>query len=270
MADISLISSTALSLSNLILVTPGVNIGYQPQSKVNADGTLGEQPETILFNYEGEQAISLESDITDHFTEDNKALQDQISLKPEVITVNGYIGELNDVPPNKLFETAKFIANKLVAIGNYVPGLSASAIVAYNEAVFLYSSAKNLADSAVSAWNSISNTSSSQTVQTKQAQAFAKFFGYWKERTLFTVQTPWAILDNMAIKSLRAVQDADTRMITDFQITFKKINFATTRTVQQLPADNNRFNAQDAAEENLGTSNFELSPVSYAGSVAIV
>ena len=33
----------------------------------------------------------------------------------------------------------------------------------------------------------------------------------------------------MAIKSLRAVQDQETRMVTDFEVTFKLIRFASTQ-----------------------------------------
>lgn len=47
-------------------------------------------------------------------------------------------------------------------------------------------------------------------------------------RTLFTIQTPWAIFEDMAILNLRAIQDESTRMITDFEVSFKQINIAST------------------------------------------
>ena len=41
-----------------------------------------------------EDEVNLESDITDHYVEDNTAVQDQVSLKPEEVTVHGLVGEL--------------------------------------------------------------------------------------------------------------------------------------------------------------------------------
>lgn len=231
------LTTTATSLSNLILVTPQANLGYQPQNDPLADPT-SQQPPTLLFHYEGEQSVSLESDITDHFIEDNTAIADQIALKPEVITTHGFIGELNDVPP-KALAVIRTAAEKLTAIEAYVPELTLTADITYAQAFQLYQVAANAANSAISAWSGISGTGGENVIgsngqetsngnQTKQQVIFQQFYGYWKNRTLFTVQTPWAIFKNMAIKSLRAIQDAETRMITDFEVTFKIIRTAST------------------------------------------
>ncbi len=222
LSGLSSLTTAATSLSNLILVTPNVNLGYQPQ---NAEGSEAAQPPSILFHYEGEQSVALESDITDHYIEDNTAIQDQWTLKPETVNTHGFIGELNNVPPKALAILQK-AANRLTTISAYVPSLSATALIAYNQAFFLYQVGANAANSAVSAWSSISNSGQSQ--QTKQQQAFQQFYGYWQSRTLFTVQTPWAIFQNMAIKSLRAIQDAETNVISDFEVSFKRMRFATT------------------------------------------
>jgi len=247
MANLSSLSNattTALSLSNLILVSPQSVVGYQPQGTPNKEGTTSQQPATLLFHYEGEQTVSLESDITDHFVEDNTAINDQIALKPETITTSGFIGELNDVAPSEL-APLKFLADKLTAVNAYLPALSASAILAYNEATLLYATAITAADSAISAWSSITGAGTQGVIngnglvgqprnQTKQQIAFQQFYGYWKARTLFTVQTPWAIFKNMAIKSLHAVQDAETNVISNFEITFKIMRFANTVTSSNI------------------------------------
>lgn len=271
--SISSIPTTAIGLANLILVSPQSTVGYQPQGLPNKDGTLGPQPPTLIFHYEGEQSVSLQSDITDHFIEDNTAINDQISLKPEIVTTNGFIGELNDVAPFGL-QTLKNLADKLVPIQAYQPVLSATAINAYNQAAFLYSVAANTLDSAVSAWNSLpivgggNNTNIAGTnfnpatgsvsgTQNKQQIAFQQFYGYWRERRLFKVQTPWAIFQNMAIQSLRSVQDADTKVITDFEITFKVLRFAqTTTNFLPLGVSNfqQRLNQMAAANVNNGTN----------------
>lgn len=273
MANLSVLSpitTAATALSNLILVSPQSTIGYQPQNTPNKNGQTPAQPSPILFHYEGEQDVILQSDITDHYIEDNTAIQDQIALKPEEVTTHGFIGELNNVPPFPL-AILQALASKLTVISAYAPVLSETALIAYNEAFLLYQVGQNAIDAAVSTWSTI-NGSGGQSVidgnagtdgtgitkfpnQTKQQVVFQQFYGYWRQRTLFTVQTPWAVFQNMAIKSLRAVQDPETRVITDFHITFKLIRTASTQTLQNAgPVRQNRNSSQSAPLTNLGTS----------------
>lgn len=272
-------ANAALSLSNLIMATPtninpGTTKGYQPLNPVNADGTpsIAALPPTLLFHYEGEQSVTVESDITDHFVESNYSIQDQIALKPETFTTRGFIGELNDVVPPEL-ASLQTIAETLTTINSYTPQLSVTALLAYNKALLQYEVASNVANSAISAWSSVSSLfsssnsgnevfagtgvfqSGSNIVQNKQQSMFQQLYAYWAQRTLFNVQTPWAIFSNMAIKSLRSIQDAETRMITDFEITFKKIRTASTLTIagglNALKSGRNA--AQSSAVNNIGS-----------------
>lgn len=242
------ITTTATAISNLILATPNVNAGYQPQQKIFPDGSVSEQDPPILFDYEGEQTGTFESDITDHYVEDNTAIQDQIALRPEIITTKGYIGELNDVTP-PILQSLKAAANKLTVVDAYTPALSTTAILAYNEAFQAYQLESLAVAAGTAAWGAISG--SGAATQTKQQAAFTKFYGYYRNRTLFTVQTPWAIFQNMAIKSIRPVQDAETRMITEFQIEFKIMRFAQTISTNGLSL---QFQGRAANQASLGVN----------------
>lgn len=253
------ITTAATALSNLVLVSPQNVVGYQPQQA----GTLTSQPAlapspALLFHYEGENSVSLESDITDHYIEDNSAIQDQVALKPAIITVHGFIGELNNVPPVGL-SFLKAIANQLTTVSAYTPQLTTTALIAYNEAFLIYQTAANAVNSAVSAWSSLTGSGGENVIgstglqspisftQTRQQTAFQQFYGYWNARTLFTVQTPWAIFQNMIIQKLRAVQDAESRMYTDFEVTFKTIRIASTSLTSALAAQvQGRLNNQKA------------------------
>lgn len=243
MADLSsltTITTSATALSNLVLVSPQNTIGYQPQSTYARTTQVKQKIPAFLFNYEGEQSVTLESDITDHYIEDNTALQDQISRKPEQIMTHGFIGELNDSIPlgNQILQG---LESKLTIISSYTPSLSVTAFNALNEAFQLYQVAANAIQSAVSTWQYVTNTGGENVVgndgltpisnQNKQQTAFQMFYGYWSNRTLFTVQTPWAVFQNMAILRLRAVQDAETNQISDFEVTFKRIRLAQTSIV---------------------------------------
>lgn len=235
------LTTAATALSNLILVSPQAVLGYQPQNLPSTNGQPSQPPPALLFHYEGEQTAKLSSDITDHYIEDNTALQDQIALRPEEITTHGFIGELNDVTPPPL-APVKTAANKLTVISAYTPALSETAILAYNQAFQLYQAGVNAQNAAVAAWTTItgqgtpggesvigSNGLSSQPNQNKQQIMFQQFYGYWKNRVLFTVQTPWAVFQNMAIKDLTAIQDDKTNVITDFNVVFKTIRIASTQ-----------------------------------------
>lgn len=285
-------TTTATALSGLILVSPQAVVGYQPQNPPNPNGESkkGQTPPAFLFNYEGEQSVTLESDITDHFVEKNIVVEDQIALRPEEYTVHGFIGELNDVVPD-LLKPLKIIADKLIFISAFEPELTTTALIAYNNALLATQIVENAANAGVSAWSGLSNffgdgngqntigagglqpgafdpaTGKVTGVQNKQQTAFQQLYGYWRLRYLFTIQTPWAVFENMAIKRLRAVQDADTRMITDFEVTFKMIRTATTADVFATFPSQGRAVDQQSGIVNNGTSKGADVPTSYEGSI---
>lgn len=275
-STLSGISSAISSISSVLLVSPQKTLGYQPQPQ--SPSTVF--PPSILFHYEGENTSTLESDITDHFVEDNTAIQNQIALRPVLVTTQGFIGELNNVPPNAAFQAAQVAAQKLTVIAGYTPSLSTTALLAYDEALAAYQAAASLVNSAVSAYSSITGQGGESVIngtgvdlqpnQTKQQQYYQQFYGYWASRTLFTVQTPWAIFQNMAIKTLRAIQSAETNTISDFEITFKQIRFASTQfsitTLYNNVAGNaqGRLQNQAAPLTTLGTSTLTSSTTAFS------
>lgn len=258
------ITTTATALSNLVLVTPTQVVGYQPQNDFTYSYQTQQSLPTLVFDYEGEQTVTCQSDITDHFIEDNTAIQDQIALRPEIITTHGFIGELNDIAPAAL-KTAKLVSEKLTIIDAYTPVLSTTALIAYNEAFQAYQVANNAKNAAVSAWATITGGSGDTIVgnsgikpsqiQNRQQKMFQQFYAYWQNRQFFTVQTPWAVFQNMVIMNLRAIQDETTRVITDFEVSFKRIRLASTATITQQEAIQyqGRLNQQASSLQNNGT-----------------
>lgn len=255
------------SLGNLLIASPKRTQGYQPQSDPTDEGLVSSltPPPSILFHYEGEQTVTLTSDITDHFIEDNTALQDQIALKPVVITTHGFIGELNNVAPGAL-GTLKQAANTLTSISSYIPAITPTAQLIYDQAFAAYQLTKSIGNSAIAAVSSLIGAGGESVIsgldeevdvvsgQNEQQTYFQLFYGYWTKRTLFTVQTPWAIFQNMAIQSFRAIQDAETRMITDFEVSFKMINVASTELVKDVKQTQGRLSAAAAPTQGKGTS----------------
>lgn len=247
--DLSALSNattTIPALSSLVLVSPQKTVGYQPQ---NPSGTTDTdtaslpvtQPPALLFHYNGEERVDLESDITDHYADDNIAYQDMIALRPETVTVRGFIGELNNVPPAFL-APVKLAADKLGALSAYSPQLSVTALELYNAAFQVYQTAVSAITAGMSTFNAITGGGGENVIggngignsfdaasgkvsnwQNQQQTVFQQFYGYWRARYLFTVQTPWAVFENMAIQRLQAIQEEGSSVITDFMVTFKMI-----------------------------------------------
>lgn len=243
------IQLTAQTLANVILVTPQQNTGYQPQTSAAAI-------DQFLFDYEGENTTTLDADITDHYIETNTTIQDHIAQKPIMVTTRGFIAELNDIVPAAL-APAKLAVDKLTILSAYTPALTVTAQIAFNTAVQAAALA-SLATNAVKKWSTVD-------AQNKQQVAFQKLQTYYTNRTLFTIQTPWAKYQNMAIKTLRAIQEDSTRVISEFEITFKQINFATTTQQFLVPTGQGRWNQQSASPVDLGVGTTVPSAASVLG-----
>ena len=76
----------------------------------------------------------------------------------------------------------------------------------------------------------------------------------------------------MAIQSVRAIQSAETELISDFEVTFKQMRFASTLTTAQLYSNNQNFsgrlNKQGAPVRQLGTNAVTQSTNTFANSLA--
>lgn len=208
--------STAIGAVNklgaIALVTPFYE-GYQPLGKNSTDDAL-------LFHIEAENSFTLQSDITDHVVEDNTNLQDHIGLKPITITVRGFIGELN-TSKSKALQIAQIAVDKLFLVQDFIPEITLTALRAYNLAEQAYRLAQNVNDQFIAQFDD-------SEIQNKQQKFADRLLKYWKDRTLFDVQTPWFKYTNMAIQNLTVIQEEDDPTKSDFQITFKEVKFAQT------------------------------------------
>lgn len=273
-AGIPSLSQAARGLSNLALVTPLLSPAYGPiSSDPNSFGqSLGP---SLMFDYEGENVVQLESEITDHFIENNSSVSDNIALKPERITVHGFKGEVSNSFPAFLPPSTQ-VMSTLAAIGQFAPAFSQSAMNVINGAAQAYQAVQNAANGAVSAWNSVTGQSAQTTIgsagitalganQTKQQLIFSQFYGYWSAQlagrppVLFSVQTPWAIFIPCAIEGMRWVQDEKSQEITDVSITFKMMRFISTGILQPLQQTGRAVNQYAPTTQN-GSASLKPGP----------
>lgn len=181
--------------------------------------------DVYIFDTRGEEEAKLESEITDNWIEDNTAMQDHIGLKPIIITLSGYVGELTNKLPDALKDFDVQIPEKLSSISAFAPELSTQTQYLLNRAQEVYGIYEKANRTIPRIEERLKGIEVPKDVPHQQA-VFDKFYQMWEKRSTVTVYTPFGVFDNMAILSLNAKQEEDTVYISEFTVTFKKIQIA--------------------------------------------
>lgn len=207
-------------------------------SPLNAFGLGG-----FVFDTRTEDMAQLSADITDHYTESNRALQDHIAIKPKRITLRGFVGELVYNTPGQGNPTGLQTAvQKLTEVSAFLPQLSAAAVQAQQAISGIDSAGPTLASlsaavpPAANIYALVKNSIGTFGPGARQAAAYQFFAACQSEAILMGIQTPWEFLTNMAVETIVAVSPEDSIFITDFAITFKQIRIAQSSTVATLLA----------------------------------
>ncbi len=203
----------------------------------------------FIFDVLDDEEVIIDSDITDHYVESNYAIQDHIALKPVRFTLRGYVAELVDDLPNSLASIYNRVKG-LQTLGGLAPQFNTQDSQFYSQVNDTVQKVTNVINQAKSAYQLFGDSS---TTSNKQQKVYQYFFNMWKTRQLCKVETPFAVFDNMAIESIRAIQSGSTRFISDFTITFKQI--LTVNSIVLTPS------VGSLLSQNLGSvSNSLLSP----------
>lgn len=228
----------------------------------------------FVFDIEGDTLINLTAEITDHFLEDNSAVQDHIALRPQRLTLRNYVGELvyrldsdTDTPLQK-------VVQKLTVISSYLPVLVSSAQQAKQAYEDLVSNTINIdvvkkaftaptLNNVANMWALVKNLNPNAS---RQQQAYMYFKALWEQRILFSVQTPFEFIPNLAIESISARQGENTRYISDFSITLKKIR---TVSIANAPFDPQKYQARTEQQQELQSKNGKTEGVAIQPSLAV-
>lgn len=222
--QLSIVSQTGniiADVANQAIVRP---TGTVPTSGING----------FVFDFIGEEEITMESDITDHYVEDNYAIQDHIAQKPIRYVCKGYIGELINLFPNALLSILTTVQT-LDAIVPFQPVFSVQANQVYNQLAAVGDQAVNVIGQAQSLNALLSGVS---TTANRQQNAYKTFLNFWQNRVLCTVETPYQVLYMMAIERVTPIQPENTQIISEFTVSFKQIRLATTLTSTPLTITN--------------------------------
>jgi hypothetical protein len=209
---------TAVTTTAKALVRPNKNPQF-PGNNTYIDG--------FYFDVVDEDSITLQSDITDHYSEDNSPLQDHIAIKPEIISVKGSISELK-ANVQTITTSASNSVRTFNPIANLCPAFSMATQTVLNTISRVETQIKNatkVSDDLYSMYSSIIGANTSKS--TKQTQAFEYFYNLWQSKEIFSIITPWKSFDNMAIEMITITQ-GDTRSVSEMVIRFKKMRFTST------------------------------------------
>lgn len=200
----------------------------------------------FMFDIIDEEQTKLESEITDHYIEDNTAVQDTIALKPIEVVAKGFVGEYTYQTPI-IDQAIQRASGKLAIVQQYLPKLSnyANKLLQKSQKISnQLEKAQSKTENLYKIFNDVGTVSNS-----KQARAYAYFSAAWQSRQLFKIQTPYCFYDNMAIKQIKFIQTGESKDKSQIEIIFKQIR--QTKTTDEASVQG-RLKAQISKRINAG------------------
>lgn len=190
----------------------------------------------FVFDIEGEARVELNSEITDHYIENNSAVQDHIGVKPKRVTLRNYIGELVYTQSPQQNPVLTQAVQKLTELTALAPTLTAQAIQAQNLI------AQQMATTSISGTQFAADVNATANLYSlaknllsaqgnKQQAAYQYFKALQQQKTMFSIQTPFEFMTNMAIESVIMIQPEESVYTSSLSITLKEIRTASTKNI---------------------------------------
>lgn len=217
----------------------------------------------FIFDYEGEDTVTYQSEITDHYVETNDAVQDHVALRPVKIVLRGFVSELVQTPPAGIIGALATIQSKLTAVPAYLGKYTPGAINAFSRAV---TTAQNVATQINTGLSKIQNIigflPGAAPQKSRQQRAFAQLVALWESRQVMTVETPYRYYDSMMIESVAFTQPEETQSWSDISVSLKQIRFVEIQTVALNGTFEQRAALQRQGVANQGKTQGTEKPVS--------
>jgi hypothetical protein len=232
------VADTTNGLVNKFVVSPVVNLGIAG----------------FEFDIFEEHKVELQSDITDHFVEDNSTIQDQIAIKPRRVTLRGFVGELVEERADPKSEVVE-LAEKLTIINSYIPVVTGAAKQLQNTIQNgNLNTEAGVTDAVGTGVDLFQAYKELNPPDSKQAKAYNFFQALFNAKQLVSVDTPFGFMKDMAIENIISIQ-GDNAYITDFAVTLKEFRTAETKLVDfDSNKNQGRAGGQKSAEKDQGTA----------------
>lgn len=179
----------------------------------------------FAFDDEGDDNVRQDSEITDHFVEDNTAVQDHIGVKPVMVTLKGVVSEVvfGTSAATAIVSALSSVENTLsqadAYLGKYTPGVTQTLLTSISQA-------QQIAIQIEQAAARTAQIASFFLPQgTRQQKAYATLSALQLARTIFTVYTPFQVFSNMAIESFDITQPQKTKTIANITVKMKQLQF---------------------------------------------
>lgn len=207
-----------------------VNVGEAVINIIGATGIAG-----FKFNIPEREQIKLQSEITDHYTDINNPVQDQIAQKPITITLTGLIGDYF-YSVNELEDLIAKVTPTLSLVKQFIPKLPNNAKQALAKKYQKITKSENVPSALLPAdstdFNAMDLFGLFQNIfklESSQTRAYYFFEALWKSKARFTVETSWKRFDDMAVESISVDRDNNAD-IASFTLTVKQLSFTQTKT----------------------------------------
>ena len=198
------------------------------KSETMIGGEAGFPALGFVFDYCGDVKAELDTDITDHFTESAIFIQDHAILKPRMVTLRGFVGELVARPPvglNALFNT---LTGGLTAVDSYLGKNTRGATAKLQKAANFAQTTTAKLNAIAAKGNRILNILGKNVAKSKQAIAWQKLEEFWALRMPMRIFTPTRQYENMMVKSVVWTNPESTKFWSEIIVTMKEIRIAET------------------------------------------
>lgn len=178
----------------------------------------------LLFNKFGvcnQNNLTLKSDITQHYTEDNLFINDHWAVASPQYILSGIIGEVIYTRPTNLTNKIQDLYTKSgldtlaklsPVLGNYTQSVL-NIVTHVNSIMNRYYKITS---------QGLTNWKSKGLDKTHQRRVLDELERLMNNRILVNVYTPYGIYKNLAIISVNIRQNANTKYVSDIEITFQK------------------------------------------------
>lgn len=184
------------------------------------------------FDYISDERVDVNSEITDHFTEENIYVQDHVAMKPIKLTMHGFVGDLAVTRKGLIATLSRLtgqVSSALAVVQPYVGKYSKGTASTMGKAVTETQSALNKIGKVMDMVSTISKLAPG-IFPTKCEKAYKELKGKRDAGFVFTVVTPFELFTDMLIETLSLTSPDNTRGWTDITVTMKQIRF--TRTLE--------------------------------------
>lgn len=183
----------------------------------------------FVFDYEAESQLRFQAIITEHYAEDNTAIEDHIAIRPLCISLRGFQSELTYRPPGGILGALNLVQSKLTTVPAYLGNYTPQALSGVQGAIIKAQNVVNTIDQTIARVKNIVGLFPGMApARTKQEKAYLQLQGLFTTRQIMYVVTPYGTINNMVIESLTFMQDETTKFWSDISVSLKKINFVGT------------------------------------------